>query len=174
MSQPTSFERQSDILTPAPNRQRKLILAHKHDRPAQQRAQHHLVDLGRLKRVGDQYLQRLIPAHDVNTLATQLIHDILDSRTPYAHAGTHRVDLRINRSHRDLRPVACLPRQGPDLNNLVLNLRNLELEKPANEVGMCPAQDDLDPLTDLPNVKNDRAHPLARVMALAWNLLASR
>ena len=93
-------------------------------------------------------------------------------RTP--DAGADRVDLGIDRGDRDLRPVAGLAGQGPDRDDLVGDLGDLQLEEPADEVRVRPAQDDLDPLTHLADIQDDRADPLVGVIALARDLLAPR
>ena len=164
---------QPDILAAAADGQRELILADQDDRPAQQLAEHDLVDLGRLQGVGNQDLERLVPADDVDPLAAELVDDVLDPGAADAHARPDGVDLGVDRGDRHLRPIARLARQGPDRDDLVGDLGDLQLEEPADEVGMGAAEDDLDPLADLADVEDDRADPLVGVVALAGDLLAA-
>ncbi len=124
--------------------------------------------------MGIKHLQRFVPPHDVDPLATQLVDDVLDSRAAHADAGTDRVDLGVDRGDGDLRAITGFAGQGTDRDDLVGDFRNLELEQPPHKVGVRPAQDDLHPLTDLANVENDRPDALVGVIALARYLLASR
>ena len=116
-------------------------------------AEHHLVDFRRLQGVGNQDLERLVPAHDVDPLAPELIHDVLDARSADPDARADGVDLGVDRSDGDLGPVSRLARQRPDGDDLVGDLGDLQLEQTADEIRMRAAQDDLDPLTDLPDVR---------------------
>ena len=76
-----------DILPAAADRQGELIVADQDDGPAEQMAEHDLVDFGRLQGVGDQDLERFVPADDVDALAPQLVHDVLDPRPAHPDAG---------------------------------------------------------------------------------------
>ena len=87
-----------DVLAAPADGQRELVVADQDDRPAQQLAEHHLVDLGRLQGVGDQDLERLVPADDVDPLAAQLVDDVLDPGAADADAGADGVDLRVDRA----------------------------------------------------------------------------
>src|SRR5208337_2817157 len=132
-----------------------------------------LIDLGRLQGVGNQDLERLVPAHDVDPLAPELIHDILDSRPADPDARANGVDLGVDRSDGDLGPVSRLARQRPDGDDLVGDLGDLQLEQTTYEVGMSAAEDDLDALTDLAHVQDDGADPFVGVVAFPGNLLAA-
>ena len=93
-------------------------------------------------------------------------------RTP--DAGPDGVDLGVVGGDGDLRAIAGLAGQGADRDDLVGDLGDLQLEEPADEVGMRAAQDDLDPLSHLADIQDDRADSLVGMIALAGDLLAAR
>ena len=146
MSQPTSLDGQADVLAAAADGQRQLIFLHQHDGPPQPRIEEHLLDLGRLQGVGDHDLERIVPADDVDAFAAQLIDDVLDAAAAHADAGADAIDLQVDAGDGDLGAIAGLAGQGLDLDGAVGDLRDLVLEEPADEVGMGPRQDDLDPM----------------------------
>src|SRR5262249_22660142 len=133
----------------------------------------HLLDLRRLQGVGDEHLQRVVPADDVDALAAQLVHDVLDARAAHAHAGAHAIDLQVDAADGDLAAVAGLAGDGLDLDGAVGDLGDRVLEQPPHEVGVGPRQDDLDAVPGLLDLEDDRLDALADVVRLAGDLLAA-
>src|SRR5205807_767775 len=93
---------QTDVLPLAADRQRKLILAHEHDRPSDHVAKQYLIDFGGLQRGADQRLSVVVVAHDVDPLAGQFIDDVLDPIAADADAGPHAIDAGVATRHGDL------------------------------------------------------------------------
>ena len=166
--------REPHVLAPLADRQAELVVVHHHRRPAQLEAQGDFRDLGGLEGVADQDLARLVPAHDVDLLAAQLVHDVLDPAAAHADARAHRVHLAVDRAHGDFGPVARLAGQGLDLDRPLPHLRHLALEQPADQLGVAARQDDLDGAGGVANFHDQRLDPLAHLVLLAGDLLAPR
>ena len=119
MSQPTSLRRQPHVLAAPADGQRQLIFLDEHDGPPQPRVEEHFLDLGRLQGVGDQHLQRVVPADDVDALAAQFIDDVLDAAAAHADAGADAIDLHVDAGDGDLGAVAGLAGHRLDLDGAV-------------------------------------------------------
>src|SRR5262249_29827729 len=83
------------------------------------------------------------------------------------------VPLHVDTRHGDLGAVAGLAGDRLDLDGAVLDLWDLALEQPPNEVRVRPRQDDLDPVALLLDVEDDGLDPLVDVVRLAGDLLAT-
>ena len=101
-----------------------------------------LTNLRRFQRVRDQNLGRLVPTHDVDLLAAQLIDDVSDATTPNTDTRADRVDLAVDRRHGHLRSVTRLAGQRPDLDDPLAHLGHLQLEQLTDVVRMGLGQDD--------------------------------
>src|SRR5207245_2352410 len=128
------------------------------------------LDLGRLQRIGNHDLQRIVPADDVDALTAELIHDVFDAAAPDPDAGTDTIDLQINARNGDLGSVAGLASQGLDLDSTVGYFGNFIFEEPADEVGVGARENDFDPVPDLADLQDHRFDALTHVMSFARNL----
>ena len=90
------LRRQPDVLPAPADRQRQLIVGDQHDRPAESRVGEHFRHLRRLQRVGNEHLQRVVPADDVDPLAVQLVDDVLDAAAANADARADAIDLEVD------------------------------------------------------------------------------
>jgi hypothetical protein len=62
------------------------------------------------KRVPDELRRVRVPLNDVDALAVQLVHDVLDADSAQSDARTHRVDTFLLRRDCYLAAVACFSR----------------------------------------------------------------
>src|SRR5262249_53082214 len=154
--------------------ERKLVFLDEDDGPPQPGVKEHLLDAGRLEGVGDEHLERIVPADDVDAFATQLIDDVLDATAADADAGADAIHLHVDARDRDLAAVASLARQRLDLDGPVLDLGDLLLEQPADELGVVARQNDLDAVAHLADVEDDGLDPFADVVRFAGDLFAPR
>ena len=88
-------------------------------------------------------------------------------------AGADGIDARGVRDHRDLGAVAGLAGHVLDLDEAVGDLRHLELEQRADQLGRTPRDDDARSLRLRGDVGDDRLHARAVVVALAAHLLGA-
>ena len=121
-------------------------------------------DLRGLQRVGDQHLHVVAPADDVNSLARQLINDVLDPISADTNARPHTIDARISTADRDFAAIARFSGDGPHLDHLLGDLRDLLLKQPLDQLRASTAEDDLDPAALLADVKERRADTLVGMM----------
>ena len=87
--------RQADVLPATADGQAQVVLLHQRDRAAEHLAEDDLIDLRRLQRVGDQHLEVVVPADDVDPLARELVDDVLDPVAADADARPHAVDAGV-------------------------------------------------------------------------------
>ena len=151
-----------------------MILAHQHDRPAEHLAENHLLDFGRLQRVGNQHFEVVVPADDVDPLAGQLVDNVLDAVAAHADARADAIDARIAAGDGHLRAVARLAGHRADLNHAVGDFGNFLLEQPLHELRPGAAQDHLHAAARLADFEHGRPHALVDMVRLAGNLLAAR
>ena len=85
-----------------------MILADQDDPSPKHLAEDHLVDLGRLQRVGNEDLKIVAPTDDVNPLAAELLDDVLDPTPPDTDTGTDTVNAGIRTDDRNLTAVSGL------------------------------------------------------------------
>ena len=101
-----------------------LVLGHHHFHPRRFIIENDLCHLGRNQRVDDERGSVGGPLDDVDALTLQLAHDGLNPAAPHPDAGTHGVDPRIIRNHRDLGATPWVAGGGNDLHDPVVDLRN--------------------------------------------------
>ena len=154
--------------------QRQLVFLDQHNRPAEPWIEEHLLDLGRLKRVRNHDLERVVPANDVDALAAQLIDDVLDAAAADADAGADTIHLQVDTGHGNFGAVAGFAGDRLDLDGPVGDFGNLVLEEPADEIGVRPGENDFHPVAGLANIENNRLDALAHVVRFPRNLLAAR
>ena len=163
---------QADVLSPPANGQRKLVLADQHDRPAQHLAKDHLLDFGRLERIGDQHLHVVAPANDVDLLA-QLLHDVLDPVASDPHARPHAVHPLVRAGDGHLAAASRFAGDGLDLDHAVGDFGDFLLKEPLEKMGPRAAEHDLHPASDFAHVADRCPDPLVRMVRLAGDLFAS-
>src|SRR5262249_28302600 len=117
------FACQPDVLPAATDGQRELILTDQHNRSTKHLAENHLLDTGRLERIRNEHFEVIVPTDNVDPLASELIHDILDAVTAHADASADAIDTSIARRHRHLGPVTWLACHGANLDHAIGNLR---------------------------------------------------
>src|SRR5262249_6143080 len=123
--------------------------------------------------VGDKYLERIVPANDIDSLAAQLVDDVLDTAAANAHASTDAIDFEVDARHGDFRAITRLAGDRLDFDGAVGDFGNLVLEKTANEIWVGSRQNYLHPMAHLANVEDYRLDALSNVVRFARNLLAA-
>src|SRR5262249_16202150 len=116
---------QANVLSAPANRQRQLVFLHQYDRPPQARVEVHLLDVRRLQGVGNEYLESVVPADDVDALTAQGVDDVLDTAAADADTGADAVNLHVNRRDSDLGAIAGLASDRLDLNGAIGDFRDL-------------------------------------------------
>ena len=165
--------REAHVLAATADGERELVLAHDDRATTELEAQADFLDLGRLQRVGDEHLARLVPADDVDLLAAELIDDVADAAAAHADARAHRVDLGVDAGDGKLGAEAGLAAHGLDLDDALGHLGHLGLEKLADEVRVRTGQHDLDLAGGVADVEDQAANAVAGLELLAGNLLAA-
>src|SRR5262249_47224446 len=89
-------------------------------------------------------------------------------------ARADRVDLRVARLDGELRLVAGLADEVPDLDHALADLGHLELEELPDEVGVRAREDDADALALRAHLEEVRADAVADLVVLAADLLGAR
>src|SRR6185436_14446655 len=82
----------------------------------------------RRKRLRDEARRLRVPRDDVDLLAAELGNDHAHAGAAGTNTGSHWIDSLSVRLDGDLRAVARLARDAPDLDQAVRDLRHLELE----------------------------------------------
>ncbi len=170
----TQFTCQADILPTSPDGQRQLILTDQDDGASEHLAENHLFNFGRLQGIGDQDLQVIAPADNINPLSGELVHNVFDPIAADADTGPHTVDAGIGTDNRHLRAVARFTGHCLDFNHSVDDLWNLLFEEPLDQVRPNPTQDDLDAAPRLADFEHGRPDALIGVMRLTRYLFAPR
>src|SRR5262249_34384751 len=140
---------QSNVLPALADRQAELIFIDHHRGAAEFKAEADFHNFRRLQRVLNQNLAGLVPAHDVDFFATQFVDDVLNSATAHTDAGTHGIDLRVDRTDSNLGAVAGLARHRLDFDNALRNFRNFHLKQSLDEFGLSTTKHDLDLVTHI-------------------------
>src|SRR6267378_5195938 len=95
-----------DVLATAADRQRELVVGDDDLHRLVLVVEQHARDLGGLQRIADETGGILVPGHDVDLLAAQLLHYRLHAAALHAHAGADRIHVSVARCHRDLGAAA--------------------------------------------------------------------
>ena len=143
--QPVSRAARAGVEPVLADRERELVVGHDHGGLLGLVVHQHLAHARGRQRLRDEPRRLLVEGDDVDLLAAELGHDHAHARAARAHAGAHRVDPGGVRDDRDLRPVAGLARHVLDLDQAVGDLRHLELEQRADQLGRAPRHDDRRP-----------------------------
>ena len=131
---------EAGVLAVAADRQRELVVGDDHGRLALLVVDDHLADAGRRKRFGDEAGGLVVVGNDVDLLAAQLGDDHPHPRAARADAGADRVDPVGVGDDGDLRAVAGLAGDADDLDQLVGDLRHLELEQALDQLRASAAR----------------------------------
>src|SRR5439155_864401 len=169
------LRREARVLALLADGERELVVGHDDRRRGLPLAvglvDRHRRDLRRRERARHERRRVVRPLDDVDLLAAQLAADDLDARAAQADARADRIDVALGRRDRDLRPLARLARGGLDQDDPFLDLGDLGLEEPREVARMRTRERDLRPLGRPAHLEHVGANPIARVVALAQNLL---
>jgi hypothetical protein len=163
--------REAGVLAVAADRQRELIVGDDHRGLLGLVVDEDLTDPCRGEGLGHEAGRLLVVRDDVDLLAAQLGDDHAHSGAARPHAGADRVDAVRMRDDRDLRAPARLPGHTGDLDQLVGDLRHLQLEELLDQLGVAPRDDDARPLGVGRDVRDHGLHTHAVVVALVVDLL---
>jgi len=129
---------------------------------------------GRLKGVGNENFEVVVPADDVDTFAGQFVDNVFDAVATDADAGTDAIDPLVATADRDLRAVAGLSRHGAHFDDSIDNFGNLLLEQTLNELRSGSTEDHFDATSRFSHLENGCSYSLVDVMGFARNLFATR
>src|SRR5690606_36464536 len=130
------------------------------------------LDLGRAEGLGDELGDILTPLDDVDLLAAQLVDHLADPGAAGADAGTLGVDVGVVGDHGDLGAVTGLAGDGDDLHGAVGQLRHLQLEEAADQVGVAPGHDDLGAFGVVAHLEDQGLDAVAALETLEGDSLA--
>ena len=162
---------EAGVLAVAADRQRELVVGDDHRRLALVVVDDHLADAGRRERFGDEAGGLVVVGNDVDLLAAQLGDDHPHPRAARADAGADGVDAIGVGDDGDLRAVAGLAGDADDLDQLVGDLRHLELEQALDQLRAAAGDDDRRAFGRVGDVGDDRLDPHPVVVALVVDLL---
>jgi hypothetical protein len=111
------------------------------------------------------------PEYDVDALAAQLLHDVVDAGAADADAGADRVDVGVLGQYRDLGAQAGVAGHAHDVDRAVGHLGHLAAEEGDHVFGVGAGDDDLRPAAFLANVDDQTFDAVALAEALARDLL---
>ena len=143
----------------------------------------HATHVGRRKGVGDAGGGIVAPQHHVDALTLELGDHGTHTASLGADAGTHRVEPVVDGRDGHLGANTWVASDGADLDDVVVDLGDLKLKEPADEVGVSARQNDRGPLAlpldghlpgvGIAHVDDDRADLLVVTVALACGALVS-
>jgi hypothetical protein len=131
----------------------------------------HREDLGRAQGIRHEHAGVVAPRDDVDLLARELGHDRLDPSAALSDGGPDRIEALLARRDGDLRPAAGLTGDGLDLDRAVVDLRDLELEEPAQEALVGAAHEDLRTAHGAPDLEHEGLDVLPDPVVLELALL---
>ncbi len=159
--------RKADVQSLLPDGEGELILRHDRQSLALRLIkQNDLVDLGGRKSVADELTRVYVVLQNVDLLALELPYDSLDPDSPEPDTGTNGVDVLPIGVDRQFGPISGFPNDLEDLYRLVVDLRNFQLEDPADELRVRSRQDDLKSGRGLCNLVNQRLDTFIRPIDL--------
>ena len=91
---------------------------------------------GRADRLGDVLGRVGVPFDHVNLLFVQLTDDRLDADAANTHAGSDRIDALLGGGDGNLGALAGLPGDRTDFDHAVVDLRDLVLQQPPQEIAV--------------------------------------
>ena len=120
----------------------------------------------------DELRRILVPDHDVDLLAVELIHDSRDTGAARADAGADRIEVPIHGIDGHLRAGAGLAGDGLDLNVAGGNLGDVQLKQALDQAGVRAGDDDLRAAGRAADLHDVDADQIALEIVLAADLLA--
>src|SRR5690606_31968532 len=166
--------RQAHVLPAAPDRQRKPVLIPDRRAAPPRRAADHLGHPRRRQRATREDLRVRMPRDDIDPLAPELVHHGLHPGALQANARPDRIDRLVPGRDGYLGPATDLARDPLDLDDPLVDLRDLELEERRHEHRVGPRQDQPRPLRRLLDALQHRADRLALTEPLTRVLLLPR
>src|SRR4029079_4292062 len=127
------LRREPDVLAVASNGQRKLVFVHNRLDRLRGRIAENAGHARRRKRELGKALRIGRPWDDVDSFATELVDDRLNPRALEADASSNRINGIVARKSRDLGAPPDLAGAGADLDQVLLDLRDLQLEQRLHE-----------------------------------------
>src|SRR5215469_83938 len=158
---------ETDILTTPPDRQAELIVRDDDFDAPLLLIHDHLGDFGRRERIYNKSSRVGRPGDNVDLFSLQFAHDRLDTAPPHADASSDRVDTAVAGDHSYLGPASGISSDRLDLDDTVINLRNLLREQLRHELRMGSRQENLRPAQFLAHIVNIGAHALTLAEAFA-------
>ena len=158
---------EADVLAAPADGQRQLLVGNHHLDPALLFVEHHLGDLGRCQGVDHEGCRFRRPGDDVDLFALQLRDHGLHAAAAHADAGPDRIDRVVVADHCDLGAAARVAGDRLDLDDTVVDLRNLLREELLHEVSARAGQEDLRATRLAAHVVDEGTHPVAGSYGLA-------
>src|ERR1700692_20289 len=165
---------QTNVLSFAPNRKRKLIVGDRDESDAFVLEQFHAKHLRRCERVVDERYRVGRPADDVDFLPAQFVGDRGDAARLRTETGADRVDFEAMRMDRDFGAAARFARDRHDLDDVVVDLGNLALEQALHQAFRRTREDDLRTLIGLAHVEHEGVDAVVDSVVLARHLFRER
>ena len=137
--QPVSLAAKTSILPFAPNRQRKLIIRHDHDRRPSGVGIVFEIDAAharRTERFGDEDFLIGIPLDNVDFLFVEFLDDILNANAAHPDARANRIDAFLKRGDRDFRAIARFTSDILDLDLSVVDFRDFVFQQAAQHIAV--------------------------------------
>src|SRR5690606_9691029 len=164
---------QAGVLSLLADGEGQLVLADYHGGGALFLVDLDLAHPSRAQGLGDELRGVLAPLYDVDLLAPQFVDDLANAGAASADGGTLGVDIGVVGHDGDLRAVTGLPGDGHDLDRPIRQLRHLQLQKTADQVGMAAGDDDLGALGVTPHLDDQCLDPVASLEPLVGDPLGS-
>src|SRR5690606_12903341 len=112
------------------------------------------------------------PLDHIDLLAVQLVHNVLDTHAAHPDARADWIDLLLARRDGHLGAQSRLSGNGHDFDRAAVDLRDLQLEEAADQVGMGPRDDELRTTRVLVDLQQVDLQALTDAVALIRHLLA--
>jgi hypothetical protein len=119
-------------------------------------------------------LSAAVPQHDIDALVVQFIGYRLYPRAAHTDTGADRVDALVIGFHGDLGAGSRIAGRGLDLDDLLGNLRHLDLEKLDQHFRAGAAEDELRTAGFGADLLQDGTHPVVDAEGLAADQLFAR
>ena len=128
----------------------------------------------RCHRIDDELGVVVIPQHDIDALAIELVRHRLHARAAHADAGTDRIGTMVMGKHGNLGAVAGIARAAFDLDQTLTYFGNFELEQLDHEFWCRPRDEKLRPARFRTHFVEIAAHTVTGAHGFARNRLVSR
>src|SRR5207245_6084402 len=165
---------EAGVLTVAADGEGQLSSRHQHRGGAGDAVDRHPLDLRRAERRRHESLGIIRPRNDVHVLVGELAQDRSVSHTLGSDARADRVEARLGRRYRDLRPQTWFAGDGADLHGARLDLRHLGLAEAMDESALAARTAELRLAAVVLRVEDDDEDRAAGLKRLAGDLLFRR